>query len=291
MDNGIYYNIPSKEYHSWTEIVSNSYLGRLAKVPACAKIPQEETEAMKFGRAFHTFVLEPNIFNEEFITPDNWPTKPNKRSTEKTVKAYGEWINSLDGKQPIASDDVITICAMSIAINKHPFASKLLKEGVSETTIIWTDIETGIQCKVRPDRIPDGNKGVILDLKSTSNASSYSFKTDCIKYGYARECGMYMEGFAMAKNALFKDLVFAFIAVEKEPPYRVEVYTLDIDFVQYGWLEFHRLLQIEKECREKNFWPHYVNAGAEELTKPPYVQNWEWDGQDSVLKDYSMGDK
>jgi hypothetical protein len=100
-----------------------------------------------------------------------------------------------------------------------------------------------------------------------------------------------MEGFAMAKNALFKDLVFAFIAVEKEPPYRVEVYTLDIDFVQYGWLEFHRLLQIEKECREKNFWPHYVNAGAEELTKPPYVQNWEWDGQDSVLKDYSMGDR
>ena len=292
MENGIYYNIPSKEYHSWTDIVSNSYLGRLAKVPACAKIPQEETEAMKIGRAIHCYILEGyEEFHKRYIIPDLFPTKPNKRSTQKTVDTYSQWLNSLGDKEAITQDDFNAIVAMDFSVRCHPFAAKLLTGGISETTIIWTDIETEIQCKVRPDRIPDGNKGVILDLKSTSNASSYSFKTDCIKYGYARECGMYMEGFAMAKNALFKDLVFAFIAVEKEPPYRVEVYTLDIDFVQYGWLEFHRLLQIEKECREKGFWPHYVNAGAEELTKPPYVQNWEWDGQDSVPKDFSMGDR
>lgn len=291
MENGIYYNIPSKEYHSWSDIVSNSYLGKLSVVPAKAKLPQEETEAMKFGRAFHTYILEYEKFNEEFIVPDFFPTKPNKRSTQKTIDTYKEWERDLLGKQALTKDDLETIDKMRDAIANHPFASKLLAEGVSETTIIWTDDDTGLQCKVRPDRIPSGEKGVILDLKSTSNASPYSFRNDCIKYGYARECGMYMEGFSRVKNALFKDLIFAFIAVEKEPPYRVEVYTLDIDFVQYGWLEFHRLLQIEKECREKNFWPHYVNAGAEELTKPPFAKNWEWDGRDEQLKDYAMGDR
>jgi hypothetical protein len=291
MDEGIYHGISSKDYHAMTEIVSNSYLGRLAKVPACAKIPQEETEAMKFGRMIHSYILEIENFSKEYECVENIPTKPNKRSTKKTIDTYNSWLKELNGKQPYTKDDLTVIDNMYGAIHSHPFASKLLKDGISETTIIWNDIDTGIKCKVRPDRIPDGNKGVILDLKTTSNASSYSFKTDCIKYGYARECGMYMEGFARVKNALFQDLVFAFIAVEKEPPYRVEVYTLDIDFVQYGWLEFHRLLQLEKECREKNFWPHYVNAGAEELTKPPYVSNWEWDGQDSVLKDYAMGDR
>jgi hypothetical protein len=292
MEEGIYHGISSKDYHSMTDIVSNSYLGRLAKVPACAKIPQEETEAMKFGRAFHTYVLEgQNEFFNRYRVYETAPPKPNKRSTEATIKKYNEWINSFVTQEPISQEETRTIINMEYAVIQHPFASKLLKDGISETTIIWTDIDTGIKCKVRPDRIPDGNKGVILDLKSTSNASSYSFKTDCIKYGYARECGMYMEGFSRAKNAKFQDLVFAFIAVEKEPPYRVEVYTLDIDFVQYGWLEFHRLLQLEKECREKNFWPHYINAGAEELTKPPYVSNWEWDGSDTVMKDYAMGDR
>jgi hypothetical protein len=284
MDDGIYLNIPSKEYHSWTDIVSNSYLGRLAKVPACAKIPQEETEAMKFGRAVHTYILEGKM---EFIK--NYHVCEDRGKRSKEDKAYWiELITKYPNKELIKDSDYQIIKYMEDSVMGHPFASKLLKEGVSETTIIWTDTDTGLKCKVRPDRIPDGDKGVILDLKTTSNASSYSFKTDCIKYGYARECGMYMEGFSRAKNAKFQDLVFAFIAVEKEPPYRVEVYTLDIDFVQYGWLEFHRLLQLEKECREKNFWPHYINAGAEELTKPPYVSNWEWDGSDSIQRDYKQ---
>jgi len=77
MEQGIYQNISNKEYHAMTDIVSNSYLGRLAKVPAAAKIPLEETEAMKFGRAFHCYVLEGvEIFKTQFTIPEAFPTKP-----------------------------------------------------------------------------------------------------------------------------------------------------------------------------------------------------------------------
>jgi exodeoxyribonuclease VIII len=285
MEQGIYHNISSKEYHgeAMSHIVSNSYLGRLAKVPAYAKLPQEETEAMKFGRAFHCYVLEDrSIFWNEFVVPDYFPTKPNSRSTQKTKDAYAKWISDLGKLQPITQDELDKIVFMNNSVHTHPFASKLLADGISETTIIWDDIDTGLKCKVRPDRIPSGNKGVILDLKSTANASTFAFRNDCVKFGYAREAGMYLEGFARVNNAKFQDLIFAFIAVEKTPPYRCEVYSLEIDFVQWGWLEYHRLLQIEKECREKNFWPHYINAGCEELTKPPYVSMWEWDGADRL---------
>ena len=292
MEIGIHHNIPSKEYHSWTDIVSNSYLGRLAKVPAAAKIPQDETAAMAFGRAFHCYVLEgADVFKTQFTIPDSFPTKPNKRSTQKTIDAYAEWKKALGDRQPITADDVLEIINMRDAVMEHPFASKLLAEGISETTLIWQDEETGLMCKARPDRIPEGNKGVILDLKSTNNASKYSFQNDCVKFGYAREGAMYLEGFGRLTGTLYNDLIFSLIAVEKEPPYRVEVYTIEQDFLQYGWGEVHRLLQIEKQCRDNNQWPHYQCAGSDSLFKPAYVKSWEWEGIDENYKDFSRGDR
>ena len=291
MEIGIYYDIPHKDYHAMTDIVSNSYLGKLSKVPEAAKIPQEETEAMKFGRAVHSFILEPAVFYTEFIIPEEFPTKPNKRSTQKTIDTYKAWVETLEGRQPITMDDFVTIQHMAKAVSEHPFASKLLAEGVSESTLIWEDEETGLKCKARPDRIPKGNKGVILDLKCAKNASKNAFQSDCIKYGYAREGAMYLEGYGKLTGALYQDLIFVLIAVEKEPPYRTEVYTLEVDFLQFGWGEVHRLLQIEKKCRDANFWPHYQNAGAETLFKPAYVKTWEYEPIDEVEKDFQRGDR
>ena len=277
MEPGIYKNISHEDYHNKIDAVSNSYLGRLDRVPAAAKIPQEETDTFAFGRAFHVYLLEGDQeFYKGFSVCETIPTKPNKRSTDKTIGTYQAWLESLNGKTPVSIDDYNELVKMRTSAFNHPFASKLLSEGVPETTLIWQDEETGLMCKARPDHTPDGNKGVLLDLKSTKNASEYAFRSDCVKYGYAREAGIYTEGFARLTAANYKDLIFAFIAVEKDPPYRVEVYTLDVDFLDYGVMEFRRLLNIEKKCRDNNFWPNYKNAGAQELQKPSYLKSWEW---------------
>jgi hypothetical protein len=290
MQPGVYHDITAKEYHALTDIVSNSYLGKLAKVPACAKLPQEETVAMRFGRAFHSYVLEGlAALSDDFAIVDSLPTKPNKRSTQKTIDAYTEWQESLNGKQAISLEDFTAVQQMRNAVMNHPFASHLLDDGISETTIIWRDEETGLLCKVRPDRIPSGNKGVIWDLKSTSNASRNAFLNDCIKYGYAREGAMYLEGFSRAMGALYDDLIFALVAVEKEDPFRVEVYTIEVDLLEYGYGEFHRLLQIEKVCRDNNFWPHYQNPGSGSLFKPGYLQTWEYDTLENMEKKIMKG--
>ncbi|MBW2645068.1 MAG: hypothetical protein JRE23_02615 [Deltaproteobacteria bacterium] len=63
--------------------------------------------------------------------------------------------------------------------------------------------------------------------------------------------------------------------MEDKPPYRTEVYTLDKDFLKWGYNEYKRLLLIEKECRDAGFYPHYQNAGAVELTKPNYLQSYD----------------
>lgn len=274
MKPGIYQGISHKDYHAMTDIVSNSYLGRLDKCPAAAKVPFPDSPAMAFGRAVHCFVLEPSKFADNFAV---YPKEVNLRTKEG--KAYIEnFRRENEGKEVIDENDWQKITAMNKSIEDHPLAWILIKQGISEQTIIWDDEDTGLRCKCRPDRIPDGNKGVILDLKTTRSADEYSFKRDVVNLGYVREAGFYLEGFAQIMKADFKDLIFTFIAVEKEEPYRVEVYTLDSDFLDYGWREAKRLLWVEQECRVANFWPAYKNKGAVELNKPGYLQSFDEEG-------------
>lgn len=274
MNPGIYQNISHKDYHSWTEIVSNSYLGRLNRCPAYAKVKQEDSPAMSFGRAFHCYVLDGvDAYVEQYAVADNVDTR---------TKAGKEWWKTFKENNPdkeiISLDDHEKIVKMRQSIEDHPLAWMLIKQGISEQTIIWQDEDTGLLCKCRPDRIPDGNKGVVLDLKTTRSADEYNFRRDVVNLGYAREAGFYLEGFAKITGAKFQDLIFTFIAVEKDEPYRCEVYTLDSDFLDYGWREAKRLLWVEQECRVANFWPAYKNKGAVELTKPGYLQSYDEEG-------------
>ena len=272
MKPGIYQGISNEKYHSaeMSHIISNSYLGRLSTVPAAAKVPQEDTGTFQFGRAFHAFVLEPNVFYKTYFIAEN------RGKQKKEDKEY--WLQiaqEQSDKEIIKLEDFETIQEMDKSIKGHPFASELMKKGVSEQTIIWQDEETGLLCKVRPDRTPAGEKGVILDLKKTRDAGEHSFQSSCVKYGYARAAAMYMEGYSKATGILYADLIFTLIAVEDTPPYRIEVYPMSTDFIQYGWTEMHRLLRIEYKCRKNNHWPNYQNAGAQELQKPGYLGAWE----------------
>lgn len=246
-----------------TEIVSNSYLSKLNKCPAAAKIPTKETESMIFGRAAHTLILEgKEAFENQFAICE--PIDKRTKDGRETHRLFKE---ANIAKDIIMQEDYNVLVGMATAVQSHPFETQLLHEGISESTIIWTDEETGIQCKCRPDRTPANNKGVLVDLKTTQDINS--FRKSVLGYGYARQAAFYTEGVKKITGENYD--AFAFIAVEKDPPYRTEVFVLDSDYMQWGYNENHRLLRIEKECRDKNHWPHYQNAGAEDLFKPVYL--------------------
>lgn len=265
-DIGIHTNIPHKDYLQ-IDAISNSYLSRLAKCPAAALVPTEDTAALTFGRALHVMVLEGEaVFNSQYaVCP-----KCDKRTKEGKL-TYEMFLLESEGKEEITEDAHKTVKDMNESILSHPFARRLLRIGKSEQTIIWKDEETGLICKARPDRIPDNADGVFLDLKTTENASEYAFQSSVIKYGYAKQIAMYQEGLYFATGQKFD--ANAFIAVEKKPPYRVEVYTLDVNFIQHGYDDFHRIMRLEAKCRERGEYPHYQNPGCVELYAPEYLTN------------------
>jgi hypothetical protein len=307
---GIYHGIPAEHYFD-LPYASNSFLKKLHKCPAAAKVVDEDdTKARIFGRAAHTLTLEgDDAFNSEFIVlPDDAPKKPSdrerfaKKPSPETLFRCDWWdrftANS-NGKAVTTRDDYSLLRGVRDAAHGHPFAKMLLAEGVSETTVIFDVKIAGmiIRCKCRPDRTPSVEMATLIDLKTTADASEVAFLRDAIKFGYIQQAAFYIDGYnsvrhlPMKKNAsgiwehdkkapVAPEMdAFAFIAVEKKAPFMCEVYPVKRDFLMWGRGQYEYCLKKEAECRntrnpatgEMGYWPAYSNAGAQDLIKPSWL--------------------
>jgi exodeoxyribonuclease VIII len=262
---GIYDNISIAEYHGegMRHIVSNTQLGRLDKCPANVHVPMKDTPAMQIGRAAHTYVLEgeETFLKEYAVIP---------KCTRSSKIWAGHQADNLK-KTLIFEGDYANIVNIKNAVFSHPTASVYLQDGKSEQTVIWQDKETGILCKCRPDRNPGKQYRLLVDFKTSNDVSDYGFRRSIDKFGYARQGAFYTEGISKATNEEFNG--FVLVATEPTPPHRTEVYVIDPDYIQRQSKEVHRLLRIEKECRDKGFYPHYQNAGATDVFTPNHLKD------------------
>jgi hypothetical protein len=264
MENGIYEGVSHADYHSITDRVSNSYLSKLAVCPAAARIPQEETQPMVFGKAFHTFILDGMVaFSRDVAISPEVNLRTNSGKEEMAI-----FRDANKGKSIITPEDVRSIMEMDKAIKAHPLAKNLIGTGTNEVSVFWDDPFSGLPCKARPDKVP-GQK-TLIDLKKTRDASPAGFQRAILTYGYHRQAAFYIDGMSNVTKETFD--LFAFICVEDSEPYRVEVYTLSQDFIEYGRLEYKMLINIENQCRQKNEYPNYNSPQATEIDLPGWIR-------------------
>ena len=216
---------------------------------------QPPTPAMIFGSACHKYVLEgADAFNTEYAVAPN--------VDKRTKQGKEEWeIFKLEneGKEVISPDDFEQIRDMKRALREHPTAMTLLS-GEHEQTYVWTDTETGEECKIRLDCLTEWRgRPVIVDYKTVSSCEDGVFDRECRKYGYKIQAGMYTEGLLVATNFI-TDAGFMFVCQEKTPPYAVRVYECDPSFVSQGNRQFHELLRYYHMCRESGNWPGYSDG-------------------------------
>lgn len=240
----------SKDYHAHPAI-SKSGLDRIAKSPAHyqAYLQGEviETDAMIFGSAFHDYILSPDVFAQDYaVLPDGFDGRTKKgKELMEAIKA--------DGKTVLKAEQVNIIKDMAKSIMAHEKASALLKGGQAESSIFWQDQDTEINCRCRPDYIHPS--GILVDLKSTTDASPKEFTKSVANYRYHVQDAFYSEGYYRATGKWPRG--FVFIAVEKTAPYAVACYELDEDAKEFGRTLFQRDISTLKQARTENKWTAY----------------------------------
>jgi hypothetical protein len=220
---------------------------------------------MLFGSAFHKYVLEPDDFDKEFAVAPNVD-----RRTKAGKEQYTEFIIANPNKSIISVDDYTTICGMRDSINANKYAKALI-QGEAERSFYWTDEITGEQCKCRPDtRRTVGNRNIIVDLKSCESAATDDFQRDVISYSYDLQAYMYPEG---VKHVTGEESDFIFIAVEKKPPYLLNILQADEFIMKRGESLFREYIGIYHECKQTGNWYGYngFTGAINNLSLPAYL--------------------
>jgi len=269
------HDMPNEQYHSpemKAQFVSKSGLDQIAKSPAHFKWfldhPTEETPVLVFGSAFHTMILEPERADTDIIKiPDSWPTKAECGRSIADQKEEFRLLNR--GKSMLTPEQMEMAQAMAKSVEAHTAASFLLRRdnGRPEVTALWTDEGTGVNCRARFDWLRED--GLIVDLKTTRCAKPEVFERLAIDHRYHVQAAFYMEAYRRVTGN--EPVGFAFVAVEKEPPYCACVYVSQPDFIQLGRMEYLKNLATYAECRNRNEWPGYPEVQLVPLGLPAWA--------------------
>lgn len=242
-----------KEYRS-NPAISRSDLWKLRESPEkfiwAKEHPADPTPALIFGQIVHKLVLEPELFGDDFaLAPDC------DRRTKLGRQEWDVFQAGLGDRTVVSPDDFQKASEMAEAIKAHPLASRLL-DGRHETPHFWTDLDTGIVCKCRTDaEVEIDGQTWVVDYKTTADASTEGFQREANKYGYDFQAAMYSEGVEADTGERPR---FAFVAQEKQPPYAINIFVADEDFVSRGYDIFRELLGLYAECKASGNWYGYL---------------------------------
>lgn len=256
---GIYDCYTNAEYHAH-EAVSKSDLDLIHKSPAHYKAARhEETQAMRFGTAFHCAVLENDRFNATYTVIEGDRRTNVVKAAIKEAEAAGKII--------LTADDFNALMGMAQAVFKNPICAALLRGSLKEHSV-FAELD-GVRVKCRPDGWST-EKGVLFDLKSTEDASPEGFARTVAKYRYHVQDAFYRHVVASATNCDADDLSFIFIAVEKKPPFAVALYQLDEMAALQGWVEARDDMRRYRDAQTSGKWCGY-SPKIESLSLPRWA--------------------
>lgn len=169
------------------------------------------TEALLFGTAYHTVILEFDRVPEVLVSATD--AKGKEFGTGSTSQAAREWIAQHPQQVAVNGDDMAALTGMRQRLERD---GGLPGEGwLCEVVVLWVD--DGVPCKARIDglKLMD-NEAIVLELKSTRDASYKGFQRQLANLGYHVSAAHYVSG-VLAATGIAPE--FYFLAQEKEPPH------------------------------------------------------------------------
>lgn len=259
-------DIENKDYHAIVGASASVLKLMIEKTPAHvyaqyfdqSRKHRESSDAMKIGAAIHMAVLEPEKFAKTYAFLD-----ADKRTKEgKSAHAEFEKLGMIALKPE--TYEMITNVAESV-LSKQ-LAIRLLQDGHAEKSFIYDDAELGIALKIRPDYLIEPcdkwPNGLIVDLKTTEDASPSGFCRAIFSYNYALQAAWYVDVF-QKHFGTYMPPPFVFLACEKEAPFECGFYEAEEFVIEYGRKQYQSVLPILAECIRTNIWNGYDDGLAE----------------------------
>lgn len=264
-------DLTADAYHADRTSISSSGL-RALLAPGCPAQfkydrdnPRPAKKEFDLGHAAHALILGdgPSV---EVVEGARWDTNVTKAKVKELRSK---------GIVPLKEHEMAQVEAMAEAIRRHPHAGPLFTpgNGVAERSIFWTHEGTGVRVRVRPDWLivrPDVT--IVVDLKTTTDASPEACSKAIASYGYHQQGALYLDGVEAAGLAP-EGGRFVFVFQSKKPPYLVTVRELADQDQDIGRARNDRALQIYADCVANDEWPDWTGR----VTEIPQIGMPSWE--------------
>lgn len=254
-DPGIYHDVPFAEYAAWRAYNPTAVKKLIDGSPLAMRYyldhgGDDDTDAMRLGRATHVAVFEPDEFLRRYVL---W----------NGTRRGGEWdafCDANEGREILRESEYAQALTLRDAVRGHAASCELLEHGHAEVSIVWRDT-TGLLCKGRIDWLYSGADGCrIVDLKTTRDYRPFRFTRQYADLLYHVSVAAYCDGIktltGMAASAYT-------IAAGTSAPFDVIRYDLPGVTVREGLRKWKTALQRILWCEQNKTWPGYA---AEPLT-------------------------
>lgn len=254
----------NEEYHRRSELSNSGLNNLIEKSPGhfkyCLENPPEQTPAMALGTIVHTAILEPERFLDTHVAMPECD-----RRTKAGKEFYETFLINNHGKTVMAADVYHQVFGMIGSVMAHTMASAILRDNHNELSFFGE--LNGVKMRCRPDILRQGN--LLADLKTTDDASFKGFQKSFANFNYHRQAAVYTDLVSQVTGEKYD--TFTIIAVEKKPPYAVQVFAIDEASLDKGREEYQLGLAKYRECLLTNKWPLY----ADEVV-PLNLPSWKW---------------
>lgn len=239
--------------------VNKSTLWEMRKSPMHYKWalehPTEDTPALKMGRAIHMAVLQPEEFCRHYAVIPEGIDRRTKAGKEEWT-AFVEAHLKDPEREMLTAEENREVLAIANAVREQH--RELLDGCQTEVPLFWDDPRTGIRCKCRIDAMKEEeNRFVLIDLKTTADASTRAFTRGAITYGYHVQAAHYIDGVKANWLNHGKEIVWYFLAVEKKEPYATNLIAADESLIDEGRFRLIGLMDRLDVCLKSGEWPGY----------------------------------
>lgn len=270
MEPGIYYDISNEDYHK-DEAIGSTTIKAISVSPANLYFnPFKGSKAAQIGTAIHAALLEPDMFERDFILEPE--------ITSRASREYKALAVDHDPEKILIGSEVETINRMieSSRLNED-FMDYLGAKGRSEVSMFATCPITGLKLKCRFDRLSDSH-AYPLDVKSCRDATERGFSSAFGQYHYHVQAAFYLY---VLKLAAGRDLnQFCFFAIENNAPYKNCMYYIGEDSLELGRKTMFEAMQKLTECLgDETMRTEGMVLPSSEINVPAYLFDDEIDDE------------
>lgn len=219
--------------------------------------PPKSTTAKELGTLIHAVLLEPTMTIDQIVLVDA------NRGTKKFEQLAQEYPHNI----LVTHTEYAMLAVQRERLMTNQRYAQIFGNATIEQPLRWTDPETNLVCKCRPDLY---NDVVLVDIKTSSEIDERKWWWDFKKRRYHAQFAFYHDALKLLDG---RDRVCVVIKIETKPCFDVVYYPLPAIAIEEGRSHYRDKLNELRDCVEANAWPGKCDELAEVNFHDWYIED------------------